>query len=392
MKKLLILFVGLLLFTVIGCKDDETVAPTYSIVGTWMPIKMVETTVTNNTNPVSDTFVYTDCEKESRWIFNEDNTGQKIIKRLINNQCVEWENETFTYTFDASTGDITINYITFQDKGKLFDILENSMNFRIEESTPNVYHSETYTLVKVGAAPGTGNPTNPSPSSKKMKQVKVQDTGDPAYFVNYVYNGDKLTSVNSSDNSISYTVDYTGNQITKITGKGIQGDPDVVFVSNLVYTGGQLTQTNGTRTDGAAVEDFITNYTYNAGKIASAVTTFYQAGTTTVTGTITGTFQHSGNNLTNWTLNLQGMIPLNIVTTFSNFDSKHNPFNTLPLEFNLANCNLDLIHSGASGFSSENALNMNVAGTGYTVNYTYDADNYPTKIVSPDTTLDITYY
>ena len=149
MKKLLLLFAGLALLTT-GCKDETPAVPKYSIVGTWKPVKMVDTEVTNNTNtPVSETFIYDTCEQESRWTFNSDKSGHKMIKKMINSQCVIWEDQNFTYDYNASTGDITVKYITFNDKGKVLDLAENSMNLKIEETTPNVYHSQTYTLVRV---------------------------------------------------------------------------------------------------------------------------------------------------------------------------------------------------------------------------------------------------
>ncbi len=391
MKKIFLLFASALLLFLMNCKEDEVPQP-LSIEGTWKVLKMVKTTVINGGQPNSDTFLYTDCEQQSRFVFNDDFSGKVISYGPLNGGCLLLDDRGMTYEYNGKTGAIVIKYIAEKDEGAVFDLTENTMNLKIEIIKPNVYESSTYTLVKIGGGSTTTPVTPPgTPTAKKLKQVKVQDVGDPAYFVNYVYTGDKLTSVNTSDNSLTYTVLYNGNQISKITQKGIQGDPNVTYVSNLVYTAGQLTKTTGTRTDpGSPSEDFTTNFTYTGGKLSSAITTMYQVGTNTTTGTITGNFEYSGSNVSKWTLNLLGA--LTIVSNFSNYDSKYNPYNTLPMEFNIANANFDVVNSGVVGFAPNNALNLNVDGTPNTIVYTYDPENYPTKIVSPDTILDLTYF
>ncbi len=147
MKKLLFLFAGLfLLFT--SCKDDDT-PQEYKITGTWKPIKMVQTTVVDNGQPSTETFIYESCQLESRWVFNDDLSGHSLQRKVVNTTCVTQQDAGFTYVYDKNTGDILIKYITFEDNGKISDVAENTMNLRIEMINQNVYQSKTYSLVRV---------------------------------------------------------------------------------------------------------------------------------------------------------------------------------------------------------------------------------------------------
>lgn len=146
MKKLLFLFAGLLLlFT--ACKEDSD--PEYKLDGTWKPVKMVQTVVVDNGQPVTDTYIYNTCQLESRWKFNADLSGHVLRKDEVNTTCVIQQDQDFTYVYNKKTGDIEIQYITFQDKGKVTDLTESSMNLKIETTNQNVYTSKTYTMVKV---------------------------------------------------------------------------------------------------------------------------------------------------------------------------------------------------------------------------------------------------
>lgn len=145
MKKLLLLLAGMFIL-VTSCKDDA--GPEYKITGTWKPIKKVQTTVIDNGQPTSETFIYETCQLESRWKFNEDLSGHVLEKDIVNTTCVTKQDKDFTYVYNKKTGDITLKYITFEDHGKVFDVAENTMNLRIETTNQNIYTSKTYTLVK----------------------------------------------------------------------------------------------------------------------------------------------------------------------------------------------------------------------------------------------------
>lgn len=148
MKKLIYLFASLFVLTIVSCDEDEPVRP--KITGTWMPVKMVETTVTNN-NSVSDSYVYSTCQQESRWNFKENNSGNVWLRDDTYVACHTKFESNFTYQYNDKTGDIVINYLASQDQGQVFDVTESTMNLKIEtlDTNADVYNSKVYTLVKV---------------------------------------------------------------------------------------------------------------------------------------------------------------------------------------------------------------------------------------------------
>ncbi len=148
MKKFIIFFASLFLLTIVSCKEDEPVKQ--KIVGTWKPVKMVETNVTNNTS-VSDTYIYSTCQQESRWVFKEDNSGSVWMRDDTYVVCHTKFESNLTYQYNDKTGEIVIKYLSNQDKGKISDLTENGMNLKIEylDTDTGVYNSKTYTLVRV---------------------------------------------------------------------------------------------------------------------------------------------------------------------------------------------------------------------------------------------------
>ncbi|WP_370897612.1 lipocalin family protein [Chryseobacterium gossypii] len=154
MKKLALLFAGLSLFVATGCNDDDDTTIEYPLVGTWQPIKEVITTVSADGSGVSDEITYTDCQKESRWIFNEGNTGKRTDKgdSATPGQCDTTFDRNFTYAYDKAAKTVQIKYqgIVEPDNGKVTTLNETTLNLTIEDTTdPNEYHSTTYTLKRV---------------------------------------------------------------------------------------------------------------------------------------------------------------------------------------------------------------------------------------------------
>lgn len=148
MKKFFLFFVSILFISISSCKEDDPVYP--KITGTWKPVKLVETTITNS-NSVSDTYIYTTCQQESRWIFKDNNTGSVWLRDDTYTICHTKFESNLTYTYNEKTGEITINYLTGQEKGKVSDITDTTMNLKIEtlDEDTDVYNSKVYTLVKV---------------------------------------------------------------------------------------------------------------------------------------------------------------------------------------------------------------------------------------------------
>ncbi|MBW8358518.1 MAG: hypothetical protein K0M63_01805 [Weeksellaceae bacterium] len=231
-------------------------------------------------------------------------------------------------------------------------------------------------------------------NTKVLKKVNVAEAGVPAYDINYMYAAGKLTAVNTSDNSLSYAVEYSGTQISKITRTEMQGGQPQIITSMLTYSGALLTQITGTIAEAGAVTDtFKTDITYAATKPSQIKTILYLPGTTTETGKHTSDLQYAGNNLSKWTFTSEFpagpvVIPPIVVTTdFSNYDANPNPYHTLPSAFTLANCNFDIDGTGPTGLSLQNykTVTVQTGGASQTENLThiYDTAGYPTKSEAP---------
>ena len=147
MKKIFLLFATALLF-LMNCKEDEAPQP-LSIEGNWKVLKMVKTTVVNGGQPDSDIYIYTDCEAQSRYVFNTDLSGKVLVQGPLNGGCWLLSDKAMTYQYESKTGAITINYIAEKDEGFVMDLTETTMNLKIEVVKPTIYESKTYSLVKV---------------------------------------------------------------------------------------------------------------------------------------------------------------------------------------------------------------------------------------------------
>ncbi|MDC8105559.1 MULTISPECIES: lipocalin family protein [Chryseobacterium] len=153
MKKLALLFAGLSLLVATGCKDDDT-QQVFPINGLWQPVKEVITTIPANGSGVSDEITFTTCQKESRWLFNEGNTGKRTDKDEIGTPaiCSTVSDRNFTYTYSTSDKRIEIKYqgTVVPDKGKVTTLTDTTLNLTIEDTTdPNLYKSTTYTLKRI---------------------------------------------------------------------------------------------------------------------------------------------------------------------------------------------------------------------------------------------------
>lgn len=150
MKKILIVLLGLFLFTT-SCKKEDEKVDYPSIVGTWKPVKMV-LTVVDGSQVLADSqsYYYDECQQESRFVFNEDLSGHVFLKDNYGGlNCILVQDENFTYNYTPKSGKINLQYITLSDEGKISEVTESSMNLQIAVTEGNVYTSKTYTLQKI---------------------------------------------------------------------------------------------------------------------------------------------------------------------------------------------------------------------------------------------------
>lgn len=154
MKKSALLFAGLSLFAFTGCNDDEAPEQVFPIVGTWSPTKEVRTEVPADGAGFSDEIVYSDCQKESRWVFNANMSGQRTNKDMAGDPltCSTISQRNFSYVYNASDKKFEIKYqgTVVSDKGAVTLLDAETLNLKIEDTTdPTLYKSVTYTFKRI---------------------------------------------------------------------------------------------------------------------------------------------------------------------------------------------------------------------------------------------------
>ncbi len=228
---------------------------------------------------------------------------------------------------------------------------------------------------------------------KVLNKVNVADAGATPYDVNYIYSAGRLNAVSTTNNSVSYSLEYSGTQISKITKTDIQGAQPQVISSVLSYSGNVLTQITGTITEAGAVSGtFKTDFIYTGAKPSQIKTTIYLPGSTVEAGKLISDLEYAGNNLSKWIYSAEvsaGPVivsPIQFTANFSNYDSNVNPYRTLPAAFTLATVNFDIEGAGPTGLSTNNYQIVTVqtggASQSQNMTHTYDAAGYPTKTQS----------
>jgi hypothetical protein len=169
-------------------------------------------------------------------------------------------------------------------------------------------------------------------SGDKLKTVK--DSG--VLIEQYIYTGDKLTRINHPEDGTYIIIEYSGNQVSKFT----EYDPDFDEATKTVvtYSGNTFTRT---------VYD---------GDL-----------TTQTTLVLTEVCTVQNGNITQYTRTSFGTSNTETVT----YDTKNNPFKNISnyAVFQVLNLDID------GNLNNETA--SSTFGINYTVNYTYNADNYP---------------
>ena len=224
---------------------------------------------------------------------------------------------------------------------------------------------------------------------KNVETVTTVGAAGDKIVATYNYTRGQLTSVTSSDNSFSYQLTYTGDDITKILYKSVDDTgKDITNTQVLTYSAGKLTKSEGDVVfAGSGTFTSSTIYSYDGDKIKSIITKVKDKATSSERYTIQTDYGFSGSNVSNFKYTLtyaagsmtQTPIILNI--TLSNYDSYKNPFGTLPMAFKLVSAQFDLENNALYGFSKNNYKTTNIKtntdNTTVNFSYSYDTDGYP---------------
>lgn len=156
MKKLALLFAGLSLFAATGCSDDNDTVRESPLVGTWQPLKEVVTTVEVGEDPVSNTITYTDCQKQSTWVFSVELKGKQTTWQddiAVPGQCAIQSEINFNYTYDkdAKSVQMKIQGIVEPVNAKVITLDDTTLNLAVREETqdPTIFQTRTYTFKRI---------------------------------------------------------------------------------------------------------------------------------------------------------------------------------------------------------------------------------------------------
>ena len=238
---------------------------------------------------------------------------------------------------------------------------------------------------------------------KNVETVTTVDAAGDEIVATYNYTGGQLTSVTSSDNSFSYQLTYTGDDITKILYKSVDDTgQDITNTQVLTYSAGKLTKSEGDVVfAGSGTFTSSTIYSYDGDKIKSIITKVKDKATSSERYTIQTDYGFSGSNVSNFKYTLtyaagqitQAPIILNI--TFGNYDSYKNPLGTVPMAFKLVSAQFDLENNALYGFSKNNykttKIKTNTDNTTVNFSYSYDTDGYPILGTSSAGTVSFQY-
>jgi hypothetical protein len=244
--------------------------------------------------------------------------------------------------------------------------------------------------------PPDGGGTSNS-SGTIIKKVTTIDQNGAPLDIGYGYTGSQLTSV-SFGGTQNFNLIYTNGNITKIVSTLKLSGLNSITNYDLVYTGNQLTSINESQDLGTGVTQNSTSViTYANGKVSKIRRATFDAQMPPQEQSfISYDLTWNGNNLSSVT-NTSGVVGIPVpptpqTFTYTTFDSKKNPFNALPLEFNIATIFTLNTSLALQGFSANNPTTIS-SGTGSgNLTYTYNADGFPTSVTESGQTSTYEYY
>lgn len=238
-------------------------------------------------------------------------------------------------------------------------------------------------------APAISGPRILSKINSKISATETKDTEE--YITNAGVLSQALIRDAGSTNTITATVTYTGDKISKI--RYLDNATTHIYDNtyNLTYTSGKVTAFTmdhsvlGTTNH----SDFEVIYDAN-GKLYRIVEKKKMGGSTSYTHYVEYKFTFASNNVARMdqtsALMSGGNPDYSTASTmayaYDNYDDKINPYNTLPKEYFLVTSTLFPINS--SSISSNNVGKITIhSPSGPSVNvpksYLYDSQNYPTS-------------
>lgn len=239
---------------------------------------------------------------------------------------------------------------------------------------------------------------------KQLKSVTSKDETGETITYNYSYVLGKLVNVVASDHSVSYSLSYDNNTVSKIA--IVQNDGSMVTTTDftITYNNGKFVEAKGLGKEntGNSFTNTITA-TYVNNKISKILSKMVgiDISDPTVTYdmfTLQSDIAYSGNNISTWKFSTVfpptppvTVPPIVISTALSDYDNKINPFHALPEAYHII-CSLYGFDSHAvTGFSANNYRKIVVNGQSATYTYTYDTNGYPVNADASDNLGTLTF-
>lgn len=260
-----------------------------------------------------------------------------------------------------------------------------------------------------GNSGGGGNGGGGTSVVKLLSKItNTDDNGNP-YTINYKYTTGKLTTITTSNNTYTYNFTYNGDNVAKVVKTETDnGDLVTTTFTPVFSTSNVLTKLDAVMESGGTnVRNSTTNFVYNtSGKVTDINTVEFFIdpidNSPEVLYNITSKFQYNGSNISSWDFTIAYpssspivIPPINIKSAFSNYDSRKNPYNTLPLFYNLLAIHEDIEASSFIGLSVNNPKTItavtNAGVQSGNATYTYDSDGYATSVTSDGETIKYEY-
>ncbi|SEF96060.1 hypothetical protein SAMN05421847_1138 [Halpernia humi] len=236
-----------------------------------------------------------------------------------------------------------------------------------------------------------------NPSGTIIKKVTTKDQNGVPSIISYTYTSNQLTSV-SFGGIQNFDLTYTNGKITKIASTTNIGSITSVTNYKLNYTGNQLTSVDESQDIGTGVTQNSTSViSYINGKVSKIRRGNFDFQTPPQEQSYSSyDFTWNGNNLSTVT-NTSAIVavpvpPTSQTFTYSSYDSKKNPFNTLPIEFNIATIFSFNASLALQGFSANNPTKITSGTDSGTFTYTYNSDGFPTSVTENGQTSTYEYY
>lgn len=231
------------------------------------------------------------------------------------------------------------------------------------------------------------------------KENHILSNGVLESYLTYTYNGDKIVKTESSDGEEKVEFTYNGDEISKSI---IYLNDKITQINEYFYTNGKLTSQKVTESRGPIPYSFIINYNYiNDNHVKFTRVTGYSSNSSNIITSYSYTDYDvflSNGNLNN---TVENSTSGGTVTHTYTYDDKNNPYK------NIKGYIKAMMFSSIDGdYGMNNLTKENIDSSHYTANtsniytyiYTYNSNNFPTKIataftsnVFPNNTHTITF-